>query len=136
MKQFFGANNLATAIIILAGDLLVEIGSFDSVDKCISEYRAHCNIFNCLDLYPNSKFISYANEAHGHSGLFDYFSCDNAEAVLDLRIVDADDNFSDHTPVKATFQISKHVGKVTLSAASTSHCASHDNTLLRFGNIR
>ena len=117
---------------ILAGDLNVELGSLDAIDKCISEHRLHCNLFNCFDLYPNYKFISYVNEALGHSSLIDYFLCDNAQAVLDICILDADDNFSDHMPVKAVFQVSKPIEKVTTPDISTSHYASFDITLLRW----
>jgi exonuclease III len=58
---------------ILAGDLNVELGSLDAVDKCLSDHRSHCNLFNCFDVYPNCKFISFINDVHGHSSLLDYF---------------------------------------------------------------
>ena len=92
---------------ILAGDFNVELGSLDPIDKCISEHTLQCNLFNCYNIYLNSKFVSYVNDSLGCSSLIDYFLCDKADAVIDICVVDADDNFSDHMTVKAIFKFSK-----------------------------
>ena len=91
-------DNYPDHMLILGGDLNVDIDKICPVSTLVNKFIIDCNLHGCDTMFNvGSTLSTYYNEALGTESNIDYFLVN--DSVLSFSVLDLETNLSDHRPI-------------------------------------